>query len=52
VCAATPLTPEEQEEKERLLQEGFVSWNRKDYRAFVSAYVSSYFVYLCPLWTR
>ena len=31
------LTPEEEEEKQRLLDEGFGSWNRRDYRNYVSA---------------
>ncbi|XP_024528171.1 ISWI chromatin-remodeling complex ATPase CHR11 [Selaginella moellendorffii] len=30
-----PLTAEEQEEKEQLLQEGFCTWTRRDFNAFV-----------------
>ncbi|CAD7698507.1 unnamed protein product [Ostreobium quekettii] len=32
-----PLSPEEVAEKERLLQEGFTNWNRRDFNAFVRA---------------
>ncbi|GMI70320.1 chromatin-remodeling protein 11 [Hibiscus trionum] len=32
-----PLTAEELEEKERLLEEGFSSWSRKDFNAFTRA---------------
>ncbi|XP_073053398.1 ISWI chromatin-remodeling complex ATPase CHR17-like [Primulina eburnea] len=32
-----PLTAEEQEEKERLLEEGFSSWSRRDFNAFIRA---------------
>jgi len=32
-----PLTEDEVAEKERLLQEGFSSWNRRDFSAFVRA---------------
>jgi len=32
-----PLSEEEMEEKERLLAEGFSSWNRRDFNAFVRA---------------
>ncbi|KAK6122620.1 hypothetical protein DH2020_043635 [Rehmannia glutinosa] len=32
-----PLTAEEQEEKERLLEEGFSTWSRKDFNAFIRA---------------
>ncbi|XP_024526017.1 probable chromatin-remodeling complex ATPase chain isoform X2 [Selaginella moellendorffii] len=32
-----PLTPEEQEEKEQLLREGFPTWNRKDFTNFIKA---------------
>ncbi|XP_073136820.1 probable chromatin-remodeling complex ATPase chain [Henckelia pumila] len=32
-----PLTSEEQEEKERLLEEGFSSWSRRDFNAFIRA---------------
>ena len=46
LVAATPLTDAEQAEKERLLNMGFVEWNRKDLRAFVNAYVS-FVVLLC-----
>jgi SWI/SNF-related matrix-associated actin-dependent regulator of chromatin subfamily A member 5 len=31
------LSPDEEAERKRLLQEGFGSWNRRDYRAFVAA---------------
>ena len=31
------LTEDEEAERKRLLQEGFGSWNRRDYRAFVAA---------------
>jgi SWI/SNF-related matrix-associated actin-dependent regulator of chromatin subfamily A member 5 len=33
---ATPLTEEEQEEKQRLSQEGFADWNRRDFQQFVN----------------
>ncbi|KAK4477886.1 hypothetical protein RD792_017151 [Penstemon davidsonii] len=32
-----PLTAEEQEEKERLLEEGFSTWSRRDFNAFIRA---------------
>ncbi|XP_064934683.1 ISWI chromatin-remodeling complex ATPase CHR11-like [Musa acuminata AAA Group] len=32
-----PLTAEEQEEKERLLEEGFSTWTRKDFNTFIRA---------------
>ncbi|XP_019437530.1 PREDICTED: ISWI chromatin-remodeling complex ATPase CHR11-like isoform X2 [Lupinus angustifolius] len=32
-----PLTAEELEEKEQLLQQGFSSWNRKDFNTFIRA---------------
>ncbi|WOH12962.1 hypothetical protein DCAR_0832471 [Daucus carota subsp. sativus] len=32
-----PLTAEEQEEKEQLLEEGFSTWSRKDYNTFLRA---------------
>lgn len=32
-----PLTAEEVEEKDRLLEEGFSSWSRKDFNAFIRA---------------
>ncbi|KAM7279539.1 hypothetical protein ACFE04_006673 [Oxalis oulophora] len=32
-----PLTAEEQEEKERLLEQGFSTWSRKDFSAFLRA---------------
>jgi SWI/SNF-related matrix-associated actin-dependent regulator of chromatin subfamily A member 5 len=32
-----PLSEEEVAEKERLLQEGFSNWNRRDFNAFVRA---------------
>ncbi|XP_034685937.1 ISWI chromatin-remodeling complex ATPase CHR11 isoform X3 [Vitis riparia] len=32
-----PLTAEEQEEKERLLEEGFSSWSRRDFNTFIRA---------------
>ncbi|XP_066306324.1 probable chromatin-remodeling complex ATPase chain [Miscanthus floridulus] len=32
-----PLTAEEQEEKERLLEEGFASWTRRDFNTFIRA---------------
>uniref|UniRef100_A0A0D9V108 Chromatin-remodeling complex ATPase n=1 Tax=Leersia perrieri TaxID=77586 RepID=A0A0D9V108_9ORYZ len=31
------LTPEEQEEKEQLLEEGFASWTRRDFNTFIRA---------------
>ncbi|KAI8055731.1 SMARCA1 protein [Syncephalis plumigaleata] len=34
---AEPLTEEEQAEKERLLEQGFEDWNRRDFNAFVKA---------------
>ncbi|KAG0645719.1 ISWI chromatin-remodeling complex ATPase ISW2 [Hyphodiscus hymeniophilus] len=33
---ATPLTEEEQEEKQRLSTEGFADWNRRDFQQFVN----------------
>ncbi|CZS92283.1 hypothetical protein WAI453_000164 [Rhynchosporium graminicola] len=33
---ATPLTEEEQEEKEALSQQGFAEWNRRDFQQFVN----------------
>ncbi|KAL8484307.1 hypothetical protein ACS0TY_026840 [Phlomoides rotata] len=33
-----PLTAEEQEEKERLLEEGFSTWSRRDFNNFIRAY--------------
>lgn len=35
--AGEPLTQEEQEEKERLLEEGFSTWTRRDFNTFVRA---------------
>ncbi|GFY85241.1 chromatin remodeling factor17 [Actinidia rufa] len=32
-----PLTAEEQEEKERLLEEGFLTWSRRDFNTFIRA---------------
>ncbi|KNA07706.1 hypothetical protein SOVF_169400 [Spinacia oleracea] len=32
-----PLTAEEQEEKERLLEEGFSTWTRRDFNSFIRA---------------
>ncbi|ONM32127.1 ISWI chromatin-remodeling complex ATPase CHR11 [Zea mays] len=32
-----PLTAEEQEEKEQLLEEGFASWTRRDFNTFIRA---------------
>ncbi|KAI3459296.1 hypothetical protein Pfo_015959 [Paulownia fortunei] len=32
-----PLTAEEQEEKERLLEEGFSTWSRRDFNSFIRA---------------
>lgn len=32
-----PLTAEEQEEKERLLEEGFSTWSRRDFNTFIRA---------------
>ncbi|KAL8515571.1 hypothetical protein ACS0TY_014310 [Phlomoides rotata] len=32
-----PLTIEEQEEKERMLEEGFSTWSRKDFNSFIRA---------------
>nr|GLL41303.1 ISWI chromatin-remodeling complex ATPase CHR11-like [Ipomoea trifida] len=32
-----PLTAEEQEEKERLLEQGFSSWSRRDFNTFIRA---------------
>ncbi|KAI9825009.1 MAG: hypothetical protein M1819_006520 [Sarea resinae] len=34
---ATPLTEEEQEEKAKLSEDGFVHWNRRDFQQFVNA---------------
>lgn len=33
---ATPLTEEEVEEKERMTQEGFADWNRRDFQQFIN----------------
>ncbi|KAK3349436.1 chromatin remodelling complex ATPase chain ISW1 [Lasiosphaeria hispida] len=33
---ATPLTEEEQEEKQKLAQQGFGEWNRRDFQQFVN----------------
>ncbi|RDW91257.1 chromatin-remodeling complex ATPase [Coleophoma crateriformis] len=33
---ATPLTEEEQEEKQRLSSQGFADWNRRDFQQFVN----------------
>lgn len=33
---ATPLTEEEKEEKQRLSQEGFADWNRRDFQQFIN----------------
>ncbi|KAG9459796.1 hypothetical protein H6P81_004304 [Aristolochia fimbriata] len=35
--AGEPLTTEEQEEKEQLLEEGFSSWTRRDFNTFIRA---------------
>ncbi len=32
-----PLTPEEQREKNELLQSGFREWNKSDFHSFISA---------------
>lgn len=34
---AEPLTPEETEEKEKLLTQGFTSWNKRDFNQFIKA---------------
>eukprot|EP00967_Tisochrysis_lutea_P064284 scaffold83210_cov27-Tisochrysis_lutea.AAC.2 len=36
-AGSPPLTPEEEEEKQELLREGFSTWNKKDFNAFVKA---------------
>ncbi len=36
IDSATPLTEEEQEEKQRLAQQGFGEWNRRDFQQFVN----------------
>ena len=36
IDSATPLTEEEQEEKQRLAQQGFDEWNRRDFQQFVN----------------
>ena len=33
---ATPLTEEEQEEKERMSSQGFADWNRRDFQQFIN----------------
>ena len=33
---ATPLTEEEQEEKNRMSEKGFVDWNRRDFQQFIN----------------
>jgi SWI/SNF-related matrix-associated actin-dependent regulator of chromatin subfamily A member 5 len=33
---ATPLTEEEQEEKQQLSQQGFADWNRRDFQQFIN----------------
>jgi SWI/SNF-related matrix-associated actin-dependent regulator of chromatin subfamily A member 5 len=33
---ATPLTEEEQEEKARMSEQGFVDWNRRDFQQFIN----------------
>ena len=38
---ATPLTEEEQEEKERMAQEGFPEWNRRDFQQFINGSAKS-----------
>ncbi|CAI9118739.1 OLC1v1020343C1 [Oldenlandia corymbosa var. corymbosa] len=35
--AGEPLTAEEQEEKEKLLEEGFSTWSRRDFNTFIRA---------------
>ncbi|KAM7198630.1 ISWI chromatin-remodeling complex ATPase ISW2 [Rhypophila sp. PSN 637] len=34
---ATPLTEEEQEEKQKLAEQGFAEWNRRDFQQFINA---------------
>ncbi|XP_016143737.1 SWI/SNF-related matrix-associated actin-dependent regulator of chromatin subfamily A member 5-like isoform X2 [Sinocyclocheilus grahami] len=34
---AEPLTPEETEEKEKLLTQGFTNWNKRDFNQFIKA---------------
>lgn len=34
---SSPLTPEEEEEKAKLLKQGFPNWNKKDFYAFIAA---------------
>ncbi|XP_062844516.1 probable global transcription activator SNF2L1 [Trichomycterus rosablanca] len=34
---AEPLTPEENEEKEKLLTQGFTNWNKRDFNQFIKA---------------
>ena len=36
IDSATPLTEEEQEEKQRLAQQGFGEWNRRDFQQFIN----------------
>ena len=36
IDSATPLTEEEQEEKQRLAQQGFGDWNRRDFQQFIN----------------
>jgi SWI/SNF-related matrix-associated actin-dependent regulator of chromatin subfamily A member 5 len=36
IDSATPLTEEEQEEKQKLAQQGFGEWNRRDFQQFIN----------------
>lgn len=36
IDTATPLTEEEQEEKQKLAQQGFGDWNRRDFQQFIN----------------
>lgn len=43
IDVATPLTEEENQEKEELMSQGFASWNKRDFQQFVKS---------CERWGR
>lgn len=47
LAVVPPLSPEEEELKEQLLSQGFASWTRKDFNAFVRGCEVRFALYLC-----
>ena len=51
VAIAEPLTPEELELKEKLTEEGFLDWSRRDFQQFVRGLEAhGWYVYMNLVW--